>query len=86
MENLSELVAAGRKKLRQPRVGAAKDTSPGAISPTRPAFDDMFPPERIKAIKRKELRRFKEAQDKKWGNWRKAVAEDKDQAEQAKSG
>ena len=86
MENLSELVAAGRKKLRQPRVGAAKDTSPGAISPTKPAFDEMFPPERIKAIKRKELRRFREAQDKKWENWRKAVAEDEGEAEQARNG
>lgn len=33
-----------------------------------------FPPERIEAIKKEELRRFKEAQDKKWKNWLEAVS------------
>jgi len=34
----------------------------------------MFPPERIEAIKRRELRRFKQAQDKKWQNWLESVS------------
>lgn len=29
----------------------------------------MFPPDRIEQIKKKELRKFKQAQDKKWENW-----------------
>jgi len=76
MVDLSELVEAGKKKLREPRVTAAQDTPSAPSSPPRSAFDEMFPPERIEAIKKKELRRFKAAQDKKWQNWRKSVAED----------
>jgi hypothetical protein len=34
----------------------------------------MFPPERIEQIKKKELRRYKVAQDKKWRNWLEAVS------------
>ena len=34
----------------------------------------MFPKERIEEIKRKELRRYKAAQDKKWENWLEAVS------------
>jgi len=30
---------------------------------------ERFPAKRIKEIKRKELRRYKAAQDKKWENW-----------------
>lgn len=30
---------------------------------------EMFPPEKIEKIKRRERRRFREAQDKKWANW-----------------
>ena len=33
----------------------------------------LFPPEKIEAIKKEELRRFRMAQDKKWRNWLKAV-------------
>jgi len=29
----------------------------------------MFPPEKIEAIKRRERWRFREAQDKKWTRW-----------------
>ena len=35
---------------------------------------EMFPPERIEQIKRRELRRFKAAQDKKWQNWLEKVS------------
>jgi hypothetical protein len=38
------------------------------------ALSDLFPPERIKRIKRRELNRYKEAQDKKWRNWLKKVS------------
>ena len=70
MADLSELVEAGLKKLRE---GRAVQPVPAA---PRSRFDEMFPPERIAAIKKNELRRFKEAQDKKWEKWRKAVSED----------
>jgi len=35
---------------------------------------ERFPPEKIEQIKRKELRRFREAQDKKWQNWFKGIS------------
>jgi hypothetical protein len=34
----------------------------------------MFPPERIEQIKKKELRRYKATQDKKWENWLEGVS------------
>ena len=71
MADLGELVEAGLAKLRQGRA-----TQP-APEPPKSRFDEMFPPERIAAIKKKELRRFIQAQDKKGENWPKAVAEDK---------
>ncbi len=33
----------------------------------------MFPPERIERIKKKELRRYKAAQDRKWRNYLESV-------------
>lgn len=30
---------------------------------------ELFPPEKIEAIKRRERRRFRASQDKKWANW-----------------
>ena len=35
---------------------------------------DMFPPERIAEIKKKELQRYHQAQKKKWDNWIEAVS------------
>ena len=35
---------------------------------------EAFPPERIARIKKRELRRFREAQDKKWKNWIESVS------------
>ena len=34
----------------------------------------VFPPERIEKIKKRELARFKNAQDKKWRNWLESVS------------
>ena len=34
----------------------------------------LFPPERIEEIKKRELKRFKEAQDRKWRNWLESVS------------
>jgi len=34
----------------------------------------MFPPERIEQIKKKELRRYKAAQDEKWRRWFESVS------------
>ena len=34
----------------------------------------MFPPEKIETIKRRERRRFRETQDKKWRNWLNSVS------------
>ena len=39
------------------------------------SIEELFPPERIEQIKRKELRRFKQAQGKKWRKWLDAVSE-----------
>ena len=35
---------------------------------------DMLPAERIEEIKKRELKGFKEAQDKKWRNWLESVS------------
>ena len=35
---------------------------------------EMFPAEKIEAIKRRERRRFRETQDKKWRNWLSSVS------------
>jgi hypothetical protein len=35
---------------------------------------EMFPPKKIEAIKRRERRRFRETQDKKWANWLNSVS------------
>jgi hypothetical protein len=37
-------------------------------------LDRMFPAARIERIKKKELRRFRETQDKKWQNWLEGVS------------
>ena len=35
---------------------------------------EMFPPEKIETIKKRERRRFRETQDKKWRNWLNSVS------------
>lgn len=35
---------------------------------------NMFPPEKVAEIKKRELRRFKASQDKKWRNWFESVS------------
>ena len=45
--------------------------SPGASDKT---LAEVFPPERIAEIKKRERRRFEEAQDKKWRNWIESVS------------
>ena len=40
----------------------------------KPELPDVFPPERIAEIKKRELKRFKEAQGKKWRNWLESVS------------
>ncbi len=37
-------------------------------------LSEAFPPEKIAEIKKRELKRFKEAQDKKWRNWTDSVS------------
>ena len=34
----------------------------------------MFPPERVEQIKKKELRRYKAAQDEKWRRWFESIS------------
>jgi len=46
----------------------------GPPADVRADLQAMFPPERIEAIKRRELRRFKQAQDEKWQNWLESVS------------
>jgi len=48
--------------------------NPDSPRDVRADLQAMFPPERIEAIKRRELRRFKQAQDKKWQNWLESVS------------
>ncbi len=40
-----------------------------------PKLKELFPQERIAGIKRKELRRYKLAQEKKWANWMERVSQ-----------
>ena len=40
-----------------------------------PRLKDLFPPEKIAEIKRRELRRYKLAQEKKWDNWMEKVSQ-----------
>jgi len=35
---------------------------------------EMFPPGKIEVIKKRELRRFKDTQDKKWRRWFESVS------------
>ena len=39
-----------------------------------PKLLKLFPPERIKRIQEKELRKYKAAQDKKWSKWLASVS------------
>lgn len=43
-------------------------------SEVNPELLKLFPPERIKRIMTKELRRYKQALEKKWANWFEAVS------------
>lgn len=50
--------------------------------PERPQYEKLKPKdieslinsERIKEIKKKELQKYREAQDKKWDNWKEAMS------------
>jgi len=35
---------------------------------------ELFPAERLNEIKKRELKRFRDAQDKKWQNWLESVS------------
>lgn len=55
-----------------------KENSQGNTSIDNPEINPellkMFPPERMEKIKRRELRRYKQAQEKKWKNWMESVS------------
>lgn len=38
------------------------------------SLPEWFPAEKVSEIKRRELRRFRDAQDKKWRNWIESVS------------
>jgi len=48
--------------------------SVGTEGEINPELLRMFPPERIERIKKKELRKYKNAQDKKWRNYLDSVS------------
>ena len=54
--------------------GRVVSGSEGVEPEVNPKLREMFPPERVERIKKKELRRFREAQDKKWRNWLEEVS------------
>ena len=45
-----------------------------ATSKVEEKLRELLPPGRLGVIKRKELRRFRQAQDRKWSNWLEAVS------------
>lgn len=82
-ELLSKLIAfcvfalSARMALGERRQKAATDLKPMVMASDAIVNDKLralFSRERIEAIKRKEMRRFKQAQDKKWRNWLEAVS------------
>ena len=46
----------------------------GSSVPQERKVAEVFPPERIEEIKKRELKRFRETQDKKWRNWLESVS------------
>ena len=63
------------------RQAAVHEERPGAQLPLAPSTVETcstaggeLSPEKIEEIKRRELRRYREAQDKKWRNWAKAMS------------
>lgn len=55
-------------RLRQ-LVRRGKGASSTSQTPPSNSLTDIFPPEKIEEIKKRELRRFKASQDKKWRRW-----------------
>lgn len=71
------LALSARLALGEHRQKAATDLKPMVMASDAIVNDKLralFSRERIEAIKRKEMRRFKQAQDKKWRNWLEAVS------------
>ena len=46
----------------------------GSSAPREIGLGEVFSPERIEGIKKRELKRFREAQDKKWRHWLDSVS------------
>jgi len=46
----------------------------GSSVPQERKVAEVFAPERIEEIKKRELKRFRETQDKKWRNWLESVS------------
>lgn len=46
----------------------------GSLGSSERSLAETFPPDKIEEIKKRELRRFKMAQDRKWRNWLESVS------------
>ena len=46
----------------------------GAPAGREPELPGWFPAEKLAEVKKRELRRFREAQDKKWRHWLESVS------------
>lgn len=63
-------IRLGRQKIHDESEQVAQEQPDIAIDPeVNPKLLRLFPPERLKKIMAKELRRFRIAQGKKWRNW-----------------
>lgn len=69
------MVDIERKELRQKLFGTKEQGNTPIASSVSLALLKLFPPERLERIKKKELRKYEAAQDKKWRNYLEAVSE-----------
>ena len=67
--------AGNMGEYRQNVMAAKQNNAVTLESYVNPKLKELFPLERIAEIKRKELRRYKLAQEKKWDNWMEKVSQ-----------
>lgn len=66
-----------RERIKREIFGKPKEVvqeQPDTSNEINPGLLRMFPPERLKKIMEREARRYKQALEKKWNNWLKAVS------------
>ena len=77
VEKAKRYIELGRQKIHSESEQMVQE-QPDAPNETNPEINQellkTFPPERIKRIQQKELRKYKAAQDKKWRKWLESVS------------